>query len=120
MEATIHSNVLKKQMSFEVFGNSMNDGTLYSIITGDILSGVELPLKNCISEFKKSNIFVIANTAGRLFVTEIHDYIEETNEIICHIRNSSTGNNYFNLKIDSIERIYSIEAIARSFEKDHY
>lgn len=118
MSTNIKTEVIEKKTDFEVMGNSMDDGTRRSIMNGDILSTVELPKDEWISEFKKGNVFVLLDSNGGLIVKEVIKYSEDTNEITCHSWNDNGNYPDLKLNIDNIKKVYCIEARIRNLAKN--
>lgn len=118
MNTNINSLINTNYIDFEVLGNSMEDGTRRSICNGDILSTVELPKEEWVSEFEERNVFVLLDAEDRLIVKEVINRSAEINEITCHSWNNNGNYPDFKLNIDNIKKVYCIDTITRNLEKN--
>lgn len=76
-------------VSFEVSGESMNDGTSMSINPGDIVTGRKIDRSHWKNKLhlKKYSEFVIVSIKGGIIVKEIVEHDTENCTIVCRSRN---------------------------------
>lgn len=76
-------------VSFEVSGESMNDGTSMSINPGDIVTGRKIDRSHWKNKLhlKKYTEFVIVSIKGGIIVKEIAEHDTENCTIVCRSRN---------------------------------
>lgn len=97
---------------FEVKGDSMNDGSVHSILDGDKLLCRELPKIHWTSRLHLNKYyFVIAHKDEGVIVKQIIDHNPETGDIIAHSLNSLFDDLHLNLK--DIIALYNVVDLKR-------
>ncbi|MEJ7610630.1 MAG: helix-turn-helix domain-containing protein [Ferruginibacter sp.] len=119
-ELPIHPIIVDKAhrgeyISFEVKGDSMDDGTANAIQEGDIITGRRLDRAHWRSKLhlKKFSDFVIVSMNG-IVVKEIIDHNTDTGILVCHsLNNDKKQYPDFDLSFDKVIQIFNVVQVTK-------